>query len=181
MALRIVDNRTVSGVIVRQAVEQDAAAVAGIYAPYVEHTVISFEDTAPTADEMASRIAGCQSRWQWLVAEVDGAVVGYAYGSQHRARAAYRWSTEVSAYVAGGHHRQGIGRALYAALFADLAGKGFCNAFAGITLPNEASVKLHTSMGFEPIGTFRSIGWKFGRWHDVGWFQRQLRSGAPVE
>lgn len=179
--LRIVDNRTVSSVIVRPAVEQDATAVAGIYAPYVEHTVISFEDTAPTADEMASRIATCQSRWQWLVAELDGAVVGYAYGSQHRTRAAYRWSAEVSAYVGPEHHRQGIGRALYKSLFADLSEKGFCNAFAGITLPNEASVKLHTSMGFERIGTFRSVGWKFGRWHDVEWFQRQLRDGPPAE
>jgi phosphinothricin acetyltransferase len=88
---------------------------------------------------------------------------------------------EVSAYVDRHYHRQGIGRALYEQLLAELAEKGFCNAFAGITLPNDQSVKLHTSMGFEPIGTFRSIGWKFGRWHDVAWFQRQLRSSPPAE
>ena len=177
----MVDNRTVPTVRVRPALEQDAAAVAGIYAPYVEHTAISFEERVPTPDEMAARIEKCCSRWQWLVAEIDDAVVGYAYGSQHRERAAYRWSVEVSAYVGRDHHRKGIGRALYDALFAELADKGFCNAFAGITLPNDPSVKLHTSMGFEPIGTFRSIGWKFGRWHDVAWFQRPLRNGPPVE
>ena len=168
------DNRVVRAVTIRPATELDAVAVAAIYAPYVE-TAISFEETAPTPEEIAARIAKSRSRWQWLVAELDGEVVGYAYGSQHRERAAYRWSVEVSAYVGRDHHRQGIGRALYSALFAELAGKGFCNAFAGITLPNEPSVKLHTSMGFHPIGTFRSIGWKFGRWHDVAWFQRKLR------
>ena len=168
------DNRVVRAVTIRPATDLDAVAVAAIYAPYVE-TAISFEETAPTPDEMAARIAKSRSRWQWLVAELDGEVVGYAYGSQHRERAAYRWSVEVSAYVGRDYHRQGIGRALYSALFAELAGKGFCNAFAGITLPNEASVRLHTSMGFHPIGTFRSIGWKFGRWHDVAWFQRKLR------
>ena len=168
-------------VSIRPAADHDAAAVAAIYAPYVEHTAISFEEQAPSPGDMAARIAKCRARWQWLAAELDGAVVGFAYGSQHRERAAYRWSVEVSAYVSRDHHRKGIGRALYDALFADLADKGFCNAFAGITLPNDPSVKLHTSMGFEPIGTFRSIGWKFGRWHDVAWFQRTLRHGPPVE
>jgi phosphinothricin acetyltransferase len=167
-------------VTIRPATGHDASAVAGIYAPYVDHTAISFEDVAPGPDEMAARIAKCRAGWEWLVAEVDGAVVGYAYGSEHRARAAYRWSVEVSAYVSRDHHRKGIGRALYRALFAELADRGFCNAFAGITLPNDPSVKLHLSVGFEPIGTFRSIGWKFGRWHDVAWFQRPLRSTPPA-
>lgn len=166
---------------VRPAVEQDAEAVVRIYAPYVEQTAISFEETVPTADDMAARIKKCCTRWQWLVAEIDGGVVGYAYGSQHRERAAYRWSVEVSAYVDRHHHRTGIGRALYEPLLAELAEKGFCNAFAGITLPNEPSVKLHAAMGFLPIGTFRSIGWKFGRWHDVAWFQRTLRASPPAE
>jgi L-amino acid N-acyltransferase YncA len=168
-----------STISIRPAVEQDAAAVVRIYAPYVEQTAISFEEIVPTADDMAARINKCCTRWQWLVAEIDGDVVGYAYGSQHRERAAYRWSVEVSAYVDRAHHRRGIGRALYNTLFAELADKGFCNAFAGITLPNDPSVKLHTSMGFEPIGTFRSVGWKFGTWHDVAWLQRQLRSRPP--
>ena len=175
------DNRLVSTVTVRPAVEDDAAAVVRIYAPYVEQTAISFEEIVPTTDDMAARIKKCRTRWQWLVAEVNGEVVGYAYGSQHRERAAYRWSVVVSAYVDREHHRKGIGRALYEPLLIELADKGFCNAFAGITLPNEPSVKLHTSMGFEPVGTFRSIGWKFGTWHDVTWLQRTLRARPPAE
>lgn len=164
-----------SNVTIRPATESDAPAVASIYAPYVEETAISFEDIAPTSIEMAVRIAQCRARWQWLVAELDGTVVGYAYGSQHRERAAYRWSVEVSAYVERHHHRTGIGRALYEVLLPDLADKGFCMAFAGMTVPNESSARLHAAMGFVPIGTFRSIGWKFGRWHDVAWCQRTLR------
>lgn len=168
-------------VLVRPAVAHDAAAVAAIYAPYVTETSISFEETAPSTEEMAARIAKCQTRWQWLVGEVDGVVVGYAYGSQHRERHAYRWSVEVSAYVDPQQHRKGIGRVLYEALLPELADKGFCNAYAGITMPNEPSVKLHTAMGFTSIGIFRSVGWKFGRWHDVAWFQRELRQKPTAE
>ena len=170
-----------STLTIRPATELDAAAVARIYAPYVEHTAISFEDAPPAAAEMAARIEKCRTRWQWLVAEVDGGVVGYAYGSQHRERAAYRWSVEVSVYLDRDHHRKGIGGALYEALLPDLADKGFCTAFAGMTLPNEASARLHAAMGFVPVGTFRSIGWKFGRWHDVAWYQRTLRDRPPAD
>ena len=168
-------------IAVRRAVEEDAAAVVRIYAPYVEQTAISFEETVPTVDEMAARIRKCRTRWQWLVAEIDSQVVGYAYGSQHRERTAYRWSVEVSAYVDRRHHRRGIGRSLYEALLTELAEKGFCNAFAGVTMPNEPSVGLHIALGFQPIGTFRSIGWKFGHWHDVAWLQRTLRAQPPAE
>jgi L-amino acid N-acyltransferase YncA len=166
--------------IVRPAVPQDAPAIAEIYAPFVAGTAVSFEETPPSAVEMLRRIEHAQSRWQWLVADVDGTVAGYAYGTRHRERAAYRWSVEVSAYVDLRHHRRGIGRTLYAELLKDLAYKGFCTAFAGITVPNDASVGLHMAMGFAPIGVFRSIGWKMGRWHDVAWFQRTLREGPPT-
>jgi phosphinothricin acetyltransferase len=164
---------------IRPATPDDAAAVAAIYAPFVEQTAVSFEETPPTSVEMAGRIAKAQSRWQWLVAEDGGVVVGYAYGSQHRERAAYRWSVEVSAYVDGAHRRRGIGRALYGVLLPHLAHKGFCTAFAGVTLPNDASIGLHTAVGFTPIGVFRSIGWKFGAWHDVAWYQLRLRDTPP--
>jgi L-amino acid N-acyltransferase YncA len=177
----LIQNLSVTVLTVRPATPFDAAALVAIYAPFVEQTAVSFEEVVPTPDAFAGRIEKSLTRWQWLVGEVDGVVAGYAYGSQHRERAAYRWSVEVSAYVDPHFQRQGVARTLYGALFEDLVEKGFCTAFAGITLPNEASVGLHTAVGFEPIGVFRSIGWKFGRWHDVAWFQRRLRDRPPVE
>ena len=168
-----------SPVAIRAVRESDAADLLRIYAPYVERTAVSFELEPPTVDEFAARIRKVTSAWQWLVAERDGSPIGYAYGSTHRDRPAYRWSVEVTAYLHPDAQRQGIGRALYARLFDDLAHLGYCSAFAGVTLPNDASVGLHTAVGFEPIGVFRSIGWKFGKWHDVAWFQRKLREGNP--
>jgi phosphinothricin acetyltransferase len=105
--------------------------------------------------------------------------VGYAYGSSHRPRAGYRWSVEVSAYVASSHRGRGIGKRLYMQLLEELAARGFCNAYGGLTLPNDASMALHLSVGFEPVGVFRSVGHKFGRWHDVAWLQKRLREEPP--
>jgi L-amino acid N-acyltransferase YncA len=164
---------------IRQATEADAPALVRIYAPYVEETPITFETVVPQVEEFAQRIRTSLTAWQYLVAERDGGVVGYAYGGTHRARAAYRYSVEVSAYIDRSCHRQGIGRALYTRLFEDLAAKGYCEAFAGITYPNEPSIGLHSAMGFTMIGIFRRTGWKFDRWHDVAWMQRTLREGAP--
>jgi L-amino acid N-acyltransferase YncA len=160
---------------IRQATEADAPALLEIYAPFIESTATSFETIVPGVDEFAARIAKALSKWQWLVAERDGIVAGYAYGSTHRERAAYRFSVEVSAYLDPRYHRQGIGSALYRRLFKDLVAQGYCAAFAGITVPNEASIGMHRSVGFEMIGVFRNIGWKFDRWHDVAWMQRTLR------
>ena len=166
---------------IRPGAQSDAAELLAIYRPYVETTAVSFETAVPTVEEFAARIAKALARWQWLVAERDGRCVGYAYGSMHRDRPAYRWSVEVSAYVHPDWHRQGIGRALYVQLFEELAQKGYCNAYAGVALPNEGSVALHRGVGFEPIGVFRSVGRKFGRWHDVAWFQRALRAEPPSD
>ncbi len=166
---------------IRSATEGDAPACLAIYRPFVEETAISFEMVAPSVEDFAGRIRKSLSEWQWLVAERDGQCLGYAYGSMHRERAGYRWSVEVSAYVSPSHHRQGIGRALYLKLFEDLTQKGYCNAYAGITLPNDGSVGLHRSVGFEPIGIFKKIGRKFGQWHDVAWFQRGLRDTLPSD
>jgi len=159
----------------RSATPDDAAALLAIYAPIVESTTISFETEPPTLEEFTARIQKAVAKWAWLVAEQDGQCVGYAYGSMHRERAAYRYSVEVSAYVAESARRRGIGALLYHELFAALAARGYCNALAGIALPNAASVALHESVGFTAIGVFRNIGWKFGAWHDVAWFERQLR------
>ncbi|MCA0146949.1 GNAT family N-acetyltransferase [Blastococcus sp. LR1] len=165
---------------VRAATEADAAACAAIYAPYVTDTAITFELEPPSTAQMAERIAAAHA---WLVLEDDGVVVGYAYAGPYKERAAYRWSCEVSVYLDGGRRRRGGGRALYEALFARLAERGFRTAVAGMTLPNEPSVGLHTAMGFEPIGTYRRIGFKHGRWRDVLWAQRALGSydEEPVE
>jgi phosphinothricin acetyltransferase len=162
---------------IRTATAADAAGLLAIYAPFVEHTAVSFETVVPSVEEFATRIEKANSRWTWLVAERERALLGYAYGSTHRERAAYRWSVETSAYVDPRFQRQGLGRGLYLALFDALAGQGYCNAFAGATLPNDASIALHRSLGFEPIGVFKSIGRKFGAWHDVAWMQRRLRDG----
>ncbi|HEY2396441.1 MAG TPA: GNAT family N-acetyltransferase [Rudaea sp.] len=164
---------------IRAATETDAAALLAIYAPYVAHTAVSFETQVPDIDEFTGRVRRYAAQWAWLVAEHDERIVGYAYGSPHRGRAAYRWSTETSAYVDASVQRQGVGKALYLALFEVLAARGYCQAFAGMTLPNDASVALHRSVGFEPIGVFRAIGYKFGAWHDVAWAQRRLRDGPP--
>jgi L-amino acid N-acyltransferase YncA len=160
---------------IRQATEADAPALVKIYAPYVESTAVSFETLVPSVEDFAARIAKSLSKWQYLVAESDGDIAGYAYGSTHRERAAYRYSVEVSAYLDPRFYRQGIGSALYRRLFDDLIAKGYCTAFAGITMPNDASVGMHHSVGFETIGLFKRIGWKFDAWHDVLWMQRTLR------
>ena len=150
-----------------------------IYAPYVERTAVSFETTIPGVEEFAARVRKRATQWAWLLAEHEGHCLGYAYASMHRERATYRWSAETSAYVDVSVQRRGVGKALYLALFDALIAKGYCNAYAGMTLPNDASVALHRSVGFEPIGVFRAVGYKFGAWHDVAWAQRKLRDGPP--
>jgi L-amino acid N-acyltransferase YncA len=154
--------------------ERDAARCAAIYRPFVTDGWTSFEIEPPDRAEMARRIADYGASHAWLVAERDGAILGYAYGSQHRTRAAYATSCDVAIYVDPACARQGVGRALYAALLSALAARGFHAAFAGITLPNPGSIALHQAMGFTPVGIYREVGWKCGGWRDVGWWQRLL-------
>jgi phosphinothricin acetyltransferase len=171
--------------IIRDAVpDLDAAACAEIYGPYVRDTAVSFEEAVPSVEEFEGRIRTTMATYPWLVMEVDGRVVGYAYATQHRPRAAYRWTAEVTVYVDGRHHRAGVGRRLYTELLGRLRRQGFRLAVAGITLPNPGSVGLHEAMGFEPTGVYKRIGWKAGAWHDVGWWQLDLQPGvtaAPAE
>jgi L-amino acid N-acyltransferase YncA len=162
---------------VRGASEHDAEACAAIYAPYVTETAITFETDPPPPAEMARRIAAAARSHAWLVLEDGGRVVGYAYGGPYKSRAAYRWSCEVSVYLERAQRRTGGGRALYQALFTRLAERGYRTAVAGMTLPNDASVGLHRAMGFEPVGTYRRIGWKHDTWHDVAWVQRAIAAG----
>ena len=162
--------------------DRDAPACAGIYGPYVRDSAVSFEETAPTAQEIAQRIERIGATHPWLVAERDGRVVGFAYASAHRERAAYRWAADVTVYIDPAHHRRGIARQLYESLFPLLRQQQLHIACAGIALPNDASVRLHEALGFEPVGIYRSIGYKAGAWRDVGWWQLRLAAaGEPVE
>jgi len=164
--------------LIRQANSaRDSEAIAAIYTPFVEDTVISFEEVAPTAAEMATRIERLMSTHAWVVADDEGEILGYAYGCPHRERAAYRWATEVTVYVDPRHQRAGAGRALYESLLARLADRGYRIALAVIALPNEASVGFHEACGFELVGVYRRIGFKLGTWWDVGWWQLDLARG----
>jgi len=164
----------ITSAAVRDAGAEDGAACAAIYAPYVRDTAISFELEPPGAAEMAARIAASSAGHAWVVLERDGAVAGYAYGARLHPRPAYRFSCEVSVYVDAARRGAGAGRALYAALFERLVARGMRNAVAGMTVPNEASERLHLGMGFRLVGAYRNVGYKLGRWHDVAYFQREL-------
>ena len=159
---------------IRLATAADGAALAAIYAPAVRDRATSFELEPPDGDEMARRVERLTARTPWLVLERDARVLGYAYASPHRDRPAYQWSVEVSAYVHADAHRAGVGRALYTSLFAVLALQGFRNAYAGITLPNDASEGMHRALGFAPVGVFRGVGYQLGAWHDVVWLERAI-------
>ena len=159
---------------VRSAEASDAEHIAAVYRPYVSDTAVSFEESPPDGDEIRRRMQA-PPRLPWFVAERDARIVGFCYGSQHRRRPAYRWSVDCSVYVADTEQRRGTGRALYVRLLAELAALGYVSAFAGVTIPNDASKAFHESLGFAPLGVYRNAGFKLGRWHDVAWLQRPLR------
>lgn len=158
----------------------DAEQVQAIYAPYCS-TPISFELDPSSVEEMRGRLAKVLGQHPWLLCDDEGEVQGYAYATQHRERAAYRWSVDTSVYIRQGRQRRGVGRALYTSLLAMLSLQGYVNAYAGVTLPNPASVGLHEAMGFQPVGVYEQVGFKCGAWYDVAWFQRllQQRPGEP--
>jgi len=160
--------------MIRLASLDDAGQIADIYSHFVLNTPVSFETEAPDEAETSRRIGTVLEQYPWLVCDVGGAVAGYAYASQHRVRYHYQWSVDVSVYVHEEFRRRGIGKALYSALLNVVPMQGFVSAFAGITLPNAASVNLHEAVGFTPVGIYRNVGNKLGKWHDVGWWQRPL-------
>jgi len=171
---------------IRLATEADAEGIVAIYAPIVRETAISFEVEAPDVNAMRRRIAETLAHLPWLICERRGEVLGYAYASTHRTRAAYQWSVDVSVYVHARIRRSGVGKALYTSLLRFLDLQGFYNVYAGITLPNPASVRLHESLEFQPVGVYRAVGYKLGAWHDVGWWHLALRPhavppGPPVD
>jgi L-amino acid N-acyltransferase YncA len=154
----------------------DADAIASIYDHYVAHTVVTFELDPVTADTMRSRIDEIAAlALPWHVVEDDGAVLGYAYATRWRARPAYRHSVETTVYLHPDATGRGLGRLLYGDLLDALRRDGYHTAIGGIALPNAASVALHEALGFVPVGEFREVGRKFGRWIDVGFWQRMLQ------
>jgi len=162
---------------------EDAAAIAGLYAPFVEGSAVSLEDAPPTVEDMAARIAGGGELYPWLVIEDESGIAGFASASRFRPRQGYRFTVETSVYVASHRHGTGLGRALYGALIDLLVRQGFMQAIAAITLPNEASARLHRAMGFDRCGTYGQVGWKLGRWWDVSLWQRPLaaQESPPME
>jgi L-amino acid N-acyltransferase YncA len=168
----------------RAARPADAAAIAAIYGPYVTDSFVSFETEPPSVDEMRGRIEACGDRYPWLVAEdEEGAILGYAYATAFRPRLAYRYAVETTVYLAAGAGRRGIGQALYGSLIATLEAQGFAQAIGAVTLPNPASVRLHEKLGFKEAGIYRQVGYKMGRWLDVGLWQRALApaTNPPTE
>jgi phosphinothricin acetyltransferase len=160
---------------IRPAGGADADALAGIYNHYITHTVATFEEQALPGSEMAARVAAVQAMaLPWLIAEQDGTVLGYAYATRWKQRASYRLSTETTVYLRSGCGGRGIGSALYEQLLQALRACGMHAAVGGIALPNEASVALHEKFGFEKVAQFRQIGFKLGRWVDVGYWQKIL-------
>jgi L-amino acid N-acyltransferase YncA len=160
--------------VLRLATPADGEAVAAIYAPYVRDTAISFETQPPDGAEMAARIARTLERTPWVVAEVERVVRGYAYAGRFRERPAYDWSAETAVYVDLSARGTGLGRSTMSVLLAILRLQGFRYAVAGVTPPNPASVALHRSLGFERVGAFERVGWKFGSWHGVEFFDLEL-------
>ncbi|HFI0037232.1 TPA: N-acetyltransferase family protein [Streptococcus suis] len=159
---------------IRSAQIEDAADLVAIYAPYVETTAITFETQVPTVADFASRINKTLEKFPYLVAEVEGRIVGYAYASTYYARAAYDWTVELSVYVSREARGKGIGSLLYDAIEEDLKARGFMNFLACIALPNPASIALHGKRGYEQVAHFKKVGYKFDTWHDIVWLQKSM-------
>ncbi|MDZ4795590.1 MAG: GNAT family N-acetyltransferase [Bacteroidota bacterium] len=172
--------------LVRLATPADAAGILAIYAPYIEHTSFTFETEVPSIEAFSEKISTCLIQWPWLVCEVDGKIAGYAYATRYRERTAYQWCVESSVYIHDDFQKAGIGKILYRALFEILKRQGFNKVYAVINLPNEKSVAFHEKMGFDYFATYEKVGYKLGKWKNVGWWQLSINPygddpAAPVK
>ena len=161
--------------LIRPVTSADAKDILEVYAPYIKNTVITFETEVPSIEDFTARIENIKSKYPYLVCEIDGKVIGYAYAAKYRERAAYKYSVDVSIYVDLNYQHKGIGKALYFNLFETLKTYDFYTAYAGITLPNKKSICLHKSFGFHEIGTYHNVGYKNGKWLDVIWLEKSLK------
>ena len=160
--------------MIRIATSADSKSILDIYAPYIRDTSLTFETEVPTYDDFAVRIQTYLDNWPWLVCELDGKIAGYAYASRYRERTAYQWSVECSVYIHDDYLRSGIASELYTALFAFLKYQGYNNVYAVINLPNDRSVAFHEKLGFTYFATYENVGYKLGKWKNVGWWQKKI-------
>jgi len=160
--------------VIRPVKPEDAATILEIYAPYILETPVSFEETVPSVEEMASRIEKIRNDLPFLVCEIDGQIAGYAYASNHRNRSAYRWTKEMSVYIHPLFRRRRIGNALYSCVIEMLKYQGVKSVLAGITVPNPESTGFHEKFGFIKTAEFHATGFKLGQWHNVGWWELDL-------
>jgi phosphinothricin acetyltransferase len=146
-------------VSIRMAQPEDAQAILDIYAPYVTDTAITLVSTVPTVEDIRRKMLDIKKDYPYLVCSIDEVVVGFAYANKARPHDAYSWNAELSVYIAPGYQGRGIATALYTALFQILKAQGFCNLYAVITLPNEASVALHRHFGFQELAVHQADGY----------------------
>lgn len=163
---------------IRPTIAGDFPAIAALTNEFIVGTAVHFAFEPVTADEMSRQWMETRERYPWLIAEIDGRFAGYAKAGPWRARAAYQWTAEAGIYMTAESRGGGRGRQLYAALIAALRTRGFHSVIGGMTLPNEASQRLHASLGFTRIGVFREAGHKLGEWHDVAFYQLMLQEGC---
>ncbi|MFV0606034.1 MAG: GNAT family N-acetyltransferase [Niabella sp.] len=161
--------------IIREIETKDLNAVLGIYSPFINDTAVTFETIQPGFDLFKQRVASVTQQYPWLVAEEDGIILGYAYASSYRERKAYQWCCEVSIYLHPNSKGKGIAGNLYKALIEILHIQEFCNAYAVIALPNDNSVRFHEKYGFKWFATYNNVGYKLGKWHNVGWWQLAIQ------
>lgn len=160
---------------IRLATIDDSASILRIYTPFITDTIITFEYTVPSITEFKERMAHIQASYPWLVCEINNIIAGYAYASRFREREAYKWSVDFAIYIDPEYQGKNIGKALYYALSEALKLQGYYNAYAGVTIPNVKSEGLHEAFGFHSIGTYHNVGYKFGGWHDVRWYEINLK------
>ena len=156
---------------IRACVPDDAEQIVQIYNLFIQNSTATFEEDSLSAEVMAERITTISQDYPFLIGEQNNQIIGYAYASRWKERSAYRYTAETTVYVKQNSQGNGLGRALYQKLFEELKSRGFHCGLAGITLPNEASVKFHESLGFEKVGQLKDVGFKFGRWIDVGYWE----------
>jgi phosphinothricin acetyltransferase len=157
--------------MIRNILPEDAVQICGIYNYYVRHTIVTFEESPVSEEEMKARIIDITKKYPWIVYEQNDQIVGYAYASAWKSRCAYRHSVETTVYLNQAAKGNGIGTLLYRELLDRLIKQNVHAAIGGIALPNAASIALHEKLGFEKIGQFKEVGYKFDQWIDVGYWE----------